>query len=225
VTFFGATLFTAIATAVLAAFAIVTAILAYMAFRKQSKEVRDQAEMLKVQADRLAEERKVSTEQIRVLGLQAEELRQAAAARDREAHERRRAQAELVYMRAQIITTVEPDKPFQNRFIVTVHNTSQQPIYDPIYRPLHKGQLVGSQIWHVLAIMPGETDDLTIELRQDPDPSDWGAAIMFRDRAGVWWLAWDDGRLEEVPSPQRQTAPADSAPTGETAPDMGEQAP
>ena len=44
---------TAIATALLAAFAIITATFAILAFRKQSKEVSDQAEMLQVQSDRL----------------------------------------------------------------------------------------------------------------------------------------------------------------------------
>jgi cbb3-type cytochrome oxidase subunit 3 len=39
---------TAIATAALALFAIVTAAFAILAFRKQSQEVRDQAEMLMV---------------------------------------------------------------------------------------------------------------------------------------------------------------------------------
>jgi cbb3-type cytochrome oxidase subunit 3 len=42
---------TAIATAVLAVFAIVTAVFAFLAFRKQSREVSDQAKMLKVQSD------------------------------------------------------------------------------------------------------------------------------------------------------------------------------
>jgi hypothetical protein len=47
--------FTAVANAVLAAFAIVTAILAGLAFRKQSREVSDQAEMLNLQRRQLAE--------------------------------------------------------------------------------------------------------------------------------------------------------------------------
>jgi hypothetical protein len=42
---------TAIATTVLAAFAIVTAIYAVRAFRKHSQEVSDQVTMLKVQSD------------------------------------------------------------------------------------------------------------------------------------------------------------------------------
>jgi gas vesicle protein len=82
---------TAVFTAILGVGAIVTAILAFLAWRKQSQEVRDQAEMLRVQGNRLAEERKVSAEQIRVLALQADELKQVSADRGREAHERRRA--------------------------------------------------------------------------------------------------------------------------------------
>jgi hypothetical protein len=47
-----ATQLTAVATTVLAAFAIVTAVFAILAFRKQSREVSDQAEMLQVQSSR-----------------------------------------------------------------------------------------------------------------------------------------------------------------------------
>lgn len=54
----GATVFVALATTVLAAGAIVTAVFAIRAFRKQSKEVSDQAEMLRVQSEQLAEQRK-----------------------------------------------------------------------------------------------------------------------------------------------------------------------
>lgn len=82
-TFFGATLLTAIATVLLAVFAVVTAWYARKAFLKQSQEVADQARMLKIQSEQLAEQRKVNAEQIRVLGLQAEELRQATAERER----------------------------------------------------------------------------------------------------------------------------------------------
>lgn len=67
---------TAAATLALAVLALLTAVLAYLAWRKQSREVSDQAKILR---------------------LQAEELGQAAAEREREANERRRAQAELVY--------------------------------------------------------------------------------------------------------------------------------
>jgi hypothetical protein len=49
----GATVFVAIATTVFAVGAIVTAVFAILAFRKQSKEVSDQAEMLQLQSSRL----------------------------------------------------------------------------------------------------------------------------------------------------------------------------
>ena len=79
-------------------FAIVTAIYAIRAFRKQPEEVSDQAEMLRVQAGQLGEQRKVNAEQIRVLGLQAAELRESLEERQREAAERRRAQASRVFI-------------------------------------------------------------------------------------------------------------------------------
>jgi hypothetical protein len=56
VSLLGATILTAIATTVLAVGAIVTAVLAYRAFRKQSREVSDQAEMLDLQRRQLAEQ-------------------------------------------------------------------------------------------------------------------------------------------------------------------------
>jgi hypothetical protein len=62
---------TGIATVGLLAGAIVTAIYAIRAFRAQAREISDQAEMLKVQSDQLAEQRKVNEKQIEVLALQA----------------------------------------------------------------------------------------------------------------------------------------------------------
>lgn len=55
---------TAIATAVLAFFAIVTAIYAIRAFRTQSQEVRDQAEMLMVQSGQLELQRQQLGDQL-----------------------------------------------------------------------------------------------------------------------------------------------------------------
>ena len=66
---------TAVATVVLAAFAIVTARYAKKAFEKQSKEVSDQTEMLDLQRRQFAEQEKTNAEHVKVLMLQAEELR------------------------------------------------------------------------------------------------------------------------------------------------------
>jgi hypothetical protein len=95
-----ATQLTAIATAVLAVFAILTGIYAIRAFRKQSKETSDQAKMLKVQSDRLEvyrtqvdEQREINDTRGKVLELQAREIRASLEQRERAADEERRSQA------------------------------------------------------------------------------------------------------------------------------------
>ena len=95
-----ATQLTAIATAVLAVFAILTGIYAIRAFRKQSKETNDQAKMLKVQSDRLEvyrtqvdEQREINDARGKVLELQAREIRASLEQRERSADEERRSQA------------------------------------------------------------------------------------------------------------------------------------
>lgn len=129
---------TAVATLALAAFALVTAILAYLAWRKQSREVRDQAEMLRIQAEQLTEDRKVNAEQIRVLGLQARTLEQAAADREREALNRRHDQASRVFVWAEAVTnpSASVQQPRENMdvarqtIIAHVTNTSLQAVYE-----------------------------------------------------------------------------------------------
>jgi hypothetical protein len=71
-----ATQLTAVATSVLAVFAIVTTVYAVRAFRKQSQEVRDQASMLKVQSDELGEQRTINA-------LQAKDLQESLKERER----------------------------------------------------------------------------------------------------------------------------------------------
>ena len=88
-----ATQLTAVATAALAVFAIVTAYYARKALRSQSKEVSDQATMLKVQSEQLDEQRKMNAEQIKVLELQAKELRESIDEHGREREQRHRSQA------------------------------------------------------------------------------------------------------------------------------------
>jgi TATA-binding protein-associated factor Taf7 len=107
-----ATQITAVATAVLAAGAIVTAVFAYLAFGKQSQEVRtldrearDQAKLLEIQSSRLDAQREQLTDQqtlnkqqTEVLALQAKELAESMAQRKREADDRHRAQAARVFI-------------------------------------------------------------------------------------------------------------------------------
>jgi hypothetical protein len=109
-TFFGMALITAVAIALLAVFAIITAWYARKAFREQSREVtaieqqvkdeqkltRQQAELFKVQTGQLEvlraqldDQRKASAAQAEVLELQAADLRESLEQRKREALERR----------------------------------------------------------------------------------------------------------------------------------------
>jgi hypothetical protein len=71
-----ATQLTAAATAALAVFAVITAVFAFLAYRKQSKEVSDMAEMLNVQSERLAEQRKINE-------FQAKDLQESLKERER----------------------------------------------------------------------------------------------------------------------------------------------
>lgn len=87
---------TAVANVVLAVFAIITAVLAGLAFLKQSREVRDQAEMLGLQRQQLEAQQADSARQAEVLELQAEELRGSLRERKREAEDRSRSQAAAV---------------------------------------------------------------------------------------------------------------------------------
>jgi cell division protein FtsL len=89
---------TAVANVVLAAFAIVTAVLAGLAFRKQSREVSDQAKMLDLQRRQLAEQEKTSAKQAEILELQATELRESLEERKLSAARRRREQAAHVFL-------------------------------------------------------------------------------------------------------------------------------
>src|SRR5258708_37058637 len=99
-----ATQITAIATAVLAAFAIITAAFAILAFRKQAEEVRT----LKGQLDEQSREAGLLERQIRqqqdfneqqapVLALQAKELEESLAERQRDREQRHRDQATHVF--------------------------------------------------------------------------------------------------------------------------------
>jgi hypothetical protein len=109
----------AIATAGLLIGAIVTANYAIKAFREQAREVRaieqqvkdqealteQQARLLEIQSGQLDlqrqqfdEQRKVNARQVEVLALQADELRQSLAQREREAERQHRLQATRVFI-------------------------------------------------------------------------------------------------------------------------------
>jgi hypothetical protein len=178
---------TAISTATLAVFAFITAILAGLAFRKQSREVRDQAKMLRIESEQFAEQRKLNAEQAKVLELQATELRESL-------EERKRAQAARVFIGA----TWHPEDPEWDDpgfFTPRVVNGSDFPAYD-------------TQIWY-----PSDTDHAytsgTVLPGEQADPKEQGhgfssaqdaigsVVLTFHDVAGVRWVRMPDGTLNE----------------------------
>lgn len=166
---------TAVATAVLAVFAIVTAVFAFLAFRKQSAEVAT----LQQQFD---DQRKVNK-------LQARELQESLAQRKREADERHRAQASRVFIWVAL-------DPAYSDPIATAHlkNSSDQPIYDLdiSWRP-------GGSREFDQPLMPGEELTDRIPVPDGADPAWYSADAYFRDATGTSWRARPDGIVEEVP--------------------------
>jgi hypothetical protein len=191
-----ATQLTAIATAALAVFAILTTIYAVRAFRKQSQEVSDQASMLQVQSEQLAEQRKVNAEQIRVLALQAAELRESLEERKREAVERRNAQAAQVHV---VLKGVARSDDYPPLIEATVVNGSerQQPVYDVMLYWHHGREGYGTPNPQSLGtVLSGEKEARRREFPRGADPAECGAFLAFRDALGAKWVKTsDDGAM------------------------------
>jgi hypothetical protein len=184
---------TAAATLGLAVLALATAILAFMAWRKQSREVRDQAEMLRVQSEQLAEDRKVNAEQIRVLGLQAAELKHVSADRDRQVLERRRAQA------VQIFIMVDDVQHQEGRQILaaTARNKSHLPVYDLWVQ--WRSSLGEFGIPSVVPqFLPEEAKSFNEVWTQAARLSGIDVSLDFRDASGIHWRTTSRGILTEL---------------------------
>jgi hypothetical protein len=196
---------TAWATVALAILAGATAVLAFLAWLKQSKEVGDQAEMLRVQAEQLVEDKKLNTEQIRVLGLQAKELGQVAADRDREAEERRRAQAEQVYIwQAPPTEHNAIGQPPEKTVQATLVNNSQLPVFNVRTRWMIGGTFWAGMTRRAAPLMPEEVDTAVAVVPAEVDLDDLIAIAFFRDRAGRPWRTYADGRLEPDETSEQQ---------------------
>ena len=217
-----ATQLTAIATAVLAVFAIVTAFYARQAFRKQSQEVsaierqvkdqqelsRQQAELLKVQSgqlelqrDQFDDQRKATASQAKVLKLQADELRESLAVRQRAAEEQRKAQASKVFIVEAEGLSRPPSGPPPVPFVVArAVNSSDQPVYDVEFYWRRGSASHGEPNPEPLGIlMPGEREEKSRDFPSDTNMAVSGAILRFRDAAGVRWIRRPDGALSEQP--------------------------
>jgi len=166
---------TAIATIVLAAGAIVTAMLAFLAFGKQTKE-------------------------LTILQSQAKDDRED---RLREAAERRRERGSMVYMtvafdegvRANLELAVLPRNP---SVTATVHNSGRQPVYDVRLHWVDADSGVQAGAEDVL----GTISPLNKVAAKRTLPEGTGELPVipvahFRDAAGIRWTLLDDGELDE----------------------------
>jgi hypothetical protein len=167
---------TALATAVLALFAIVTAVYAIRAFRKQSEQ--------------LAEQCTINAEQTTVLRLQATELCESMDERKREAGQRRRAQAARIFVGAPRDADGGPVFPY-------AQNASDYPIYEARLWYLNsEGQLPdGDNHEYRGTILPGGVVAGTREL--PPRLALRCTVLTFRDANNVRWIWMPGGVLEE----------------------------
>ncbi|HET9970377.1 MAG TPA: hypothetical protein VFQ68_19240 [Streptosporangiaceae bacterium] len=186
--------------------AIVTAVYAVRAFRKQTQEVTDQATMLKVQSNQLDEQRKINAEQTRVLELQARELQESLDERKCEGDERRRAQASRLFIwqerGPQVVTTEAAARGETGSPSVIAHivNAGQQPVYNVII-----SWRLGSQprrLRYLTPLMPGDENEDTQPIPPEAEPGQFSPVAFFRDAAGVTWRTHPDGQLDEIPAGQ-----------------------
>jgi hypothetical protein len=184
---------TAVGTALLAVFAILTTVYAVRAFRKQSQEVSHQAEMLKVQSEQLAEQRKVNAEQIRVLALQAAELRESLAERKREAVERRNAQAAQVHLALKVVGKSRDGGPEIQATVVNARER-QQPIYDvTLYWHLGPDGYGTPNPEPLGTVLNWEKEARCREFPRGAEVAGYGVVLAFRDAFGVNWVKTPDG--------------------------------
>jgi hypothetical protein len=208
---------TAIGTAVLAVFAIVTAWYARRAFLKQSREVaaierqvadgqelaRQQAELLKVQTGQLEvlraqleDQRVASAAQAEVLELQAAELRKSLEERAREARRRVREQAKLVFITESRSEGASrgPLDSAPHSILVTVVNSNQ---------PVYEAEIFGDhgQQGTLGLILPGESVQRVWNYPISVDLSTCHAVLNFRDADGIWFMRQADGYLSDLEEP------------------------
>lgn len=203
---------TAVATIVLAAFAVVTAVFAFLAFRAQAEQVGtlkeqstdekaligQQAELLQVQSGQLEvqhqqldDQRTINARQAEVMELQAQELRESLDERKREAEARRAAQASQVFIWVELADTEPP--------VLEAHvvNSSHQAVYDPEVR-WYRGTASDGRPNLLHTIMPGAEATARHKFPLDSNMAVIGGVVRFRDAAGVTWRRRTDGALTDL---------------------------
>ena len=167
----------AIATVVVAIAVIVAAVLVRKALGARSQQLAGRRELI----SQLAE----------VLALQAKDLRTSI-------DERRRAQACQVFI--DLTRYGEP----AGRVSATVHNNSQQPVYD-VYVIWQLGTVRMGRPDRAARLLPGH--EVCFERAPEPSASDSGddppalsGFLTFRDATGTRWTVREDGTLSDISS-------------------------
>ncbi len=184
---------TAIATAMLALFAVITAVLAGLAFRKQAREVGAVERQLELQRQQFGDQ----------------------------LAERHRAQASRIFMWnvLDIRSNSEGALPQGDveGVITYLKNTSEQPIYRLIIDWGHEtSPWKGAMLVDVLMpgdqrefpqIYPGDNPFAHAELRSFMGNEAVAPAAHFRDTTGTYWCLHPNGQLAEEPGPWPQDGP------------------
>lgn len=187
---------TAIATAVLAVFAVVTALFAFLAWRGQSGQ-------LKLLKKQVTDQGEVNIEQLKVLKLQAPDLQESIDERKRDREQRHRDQASRVlFWEDRAHEHVSAERGFSASITAYATNTSDLPVYGLEIR-WHRGTAPWGGPDYLPDLMPGDTKEFSRTFPPDlPDSVDrslFGAVLRFRDAAGARWLRGADGQLDEEP--------------------------
>ena len=204
---------TAIATAVLAAFAIVTAIYAIRAFRKQTEEVRTIQEQARDQQE-------LTRHQAELLKIQSGQLELQRRQLDDQLAEKHRAQASRVFIWTETgpdprLTDAQIDNgvPWRETVTASIRNTSEQPVYsaelvwDDGSAPLAEVAVRSHAERLPVILLPGSDAIIT----RDAGPDTRAVILRFRDAAGVTWLRGPEGDLVDLSASFRENDAGNSA--------------
>jgi hypothetical protein len=184
---------TAILTGVLAVGAIVTAVFAFLAFRKQAAELTT----LKSQAE---DQRATNAKLAAAAELQVQELRESLAERQRGREQQHRRQASQVILSQEVpsgMRMLGSTLAVPLYITVTVSNRSDEPIYDVHVLWHRDGAQDGDpQIFPIA--MAHATQQATRDFPAGTSPEAVNAEVRFRDAAGFGWLRRPDGTLDET---------------------------
>jgi len=181
----------AVATVGLLVGAIVTAIFAIKAFRKQAKEV----DLLQQQ---LTDQQTFNRKQSGVLDLQARELQASLDARNQAAMQWR-----WEYASAIVAWQEEPESAGAGWLVVAhLQNTGERPVRDLSVRWYVAGSPIRDRQQLVACFMPHSQEHFDCHVDGAAIHSGLKAIVRFRTVGDDWWSAGTDGGLVRADAPE-----------------------